>query len=325
MLEGFLCLPLHFEHEKIPFPSINRPSINEPFINQQHPVITLRACRLTSHANLGAMISVTVLSLLIATLLFQPCYSSNIPVQVDLVFPRNNTVYKPDWPFPVVFAIHNFSTAWKFKPRVSWRVVQHNYTTREEYKGGEGVIGWNDHAQSDWAPPPQSFLAVNATNGPTFTNESNWRLKWYFYMDTKECVSSITTLIGKVFFNTSRTAGIAADFTTLSSCAPSIGAIGLDGFSLTNDLCAIMSSPQPDPRPCAVSVDRPTANRIVDVLNQFGDVMGCACKPMTFPSIQILGKGNGCEPCPSEGNLLQKSSLVMVLSVIASVFVWLKI
>lgn len=141
-------------------------------------------------------------------------------------------------------------------------------------------------------------------------------------MDTEECVGSINTRIGKIFFSTSQKTGIKADFKTLDRCAPSIGAISVEGFSPTNDTCMIMSDLQTAPASCAVSVNNATGVRIVDVLNQGGSVMGCACKPMTFPSIPILGSGNGCEPCPSESNILQKSSWAMILSVIAGAFVW---
>ncbi|KAK6226871.1 hypothetical protein QIS74_00426 [Colletotrichum tabaci] len=33
-------------------------------------------------------------------------------VGVDLVFPRNDTVYRPVWPFPIVFAVRNASQLW---------------------------------------------------------------------------------------------------------------------------------------------------------------------------------------------------------------------
>jgi hypothetical protein len=60
-------------------------------------------------------------------LLFIPAFVSAIgmptTVQPDLIFPRNNTVYKPIYFFPVVFALHSGSVAWPFVVYWEWDIM----------------------------------------------------------------------------------------------------------------------------------------------------------------------------------------------------------
>jgi hypothetical protein len=54
------------------------------------------------------MKSLSQLRLLYALSTVYPCSSlSTSTVQVDILFPQNNTVYKPVHPFPVIFNLYN--------------------------------------------------------------------------------------------------------------------------------------------------------------------------------------------------------------------------
>lgn len=70
----------------------------------------------------------TVLSflcLLALLLLLASTFTSAVDpnvVQLDIVFPHNDTVYKPVYPFPVVFAFHNAAVAWPFKFNLQWNL-----------------------------------------------------------------------------------------------------------------------------------------------------------------------------------------------------------
>lgn len=43
-------------------------------------------------------------------------------MQVDLVFPRNDTVYQPVYPFPIVFAISNSEAGWPYGTSLNWNL-----------------------------------------------------------------------------------------------------------------------------------------------------------------------------------------------------------
>jgi hypothetical protein len=56
-----------------------------------------------------------ILSALALLSIITPSWAqNNTKVQLDLVFPLNNTVYQPIYSFPVVFAIHNTALSWPF-------------------------------------------------------------------------------------------------------------------------------------------------------------------------------------------------------------------
>jgi hypothetical protein len=114
----------------------------------------------TTSAVTEIMISVSQgFSLLIATSLFRSSLSVDTTIQADLVFPKNNSVYQLVFPFPIVFALHNFSTAWHYNPLLWWRLLYLQPPRMEQSLMERTAIGWED----DWATTPDKFLAINFT------------------------------------------------------------------------------------------------------------------------------------------------------------------
>src|ERR1700760_440031 len=100
--------------------------------------------------------------LAISSLSIQSCFAANpVVVQTDIVFPRNNTVYKAVPSFPIVFALINFADIWQYQPIVAWRL--HILQPNGNYLLGErGVVGWTYKTSYQIAPGPQ--LAVNSAS-----------------------------------------------------------------------------------------------------------------------------------------------------------------
>ena len=135
------------------------------------------------------MKSITKLASFLATaFLFRLGSASSISAQVDLVFPRNNTVYQPVYPFPIVYAIHNFSKVWQYQPTVSLTLIEINLETTQRLSYSEGVVGFDSKkTQPSWAPPPDTFLAINSSSNPSRSNQSSWILQHSFNINALNC------------------------------------------------------------------------------------------------------------------------------------------
>src|ERR1700761_3495775 len=274
------------------------------------------------------MIAVTdFLSLLITTFLFQPGLSSTIPIQVDLVFPRNNTVYQPVYPFPFVFAFHNFSTAWKYKPSVYWAFRIFIPMTGEERFVEDGFIGYNLlTTQSTWAPPPDKFLAINASKIPSqdiqYTrfpdvppNPSNQtsRILEYSISFSSPICSNLTERRERILFNTGLSFGAMPYLNAFGSCPPvSAAAISIegDGKSQMNKTCIQLTSP--NPIPCAFTVDQQTLDQVSKEMVQL-----TKCSNVTWPNGTGIGSQcTGGKSLRSESHVLRWDYSAIGISII---------
>jgi hypothetical protein len=270
------------------------------------------------------------LSLLTATFLFQPGFSSSTPVQVDLIFPKNNTVYQPVYPFPFVFAVHNFSKAWQYKPAVFWKLEQFS-PTRNLYPIEGGFVGWDIMtAQETWAPPPDKFLAINSSNepsqdiiSPTFpdpryhSNETSWTLVFSILFSSSHCSERIEHR-KRIFFNTSINSGVMPDLRAFGSCPNASVAIGVEGQSQMNETCVQVTSL--DPAPCAFPVDQQILDR---VSKEMVDITKCS--NVTWPNGTGIGTqckwGKSLSSISSESNVLRWNSYAMGFSIIILVVI----
>ncbi|KAF2674608.1 hypothetical protein BT63DRAFT_462168 [Microthyrium microscopicum] len=260
-------------------------------------------------------------SLWIAALFSQSSLSSSIDttVQVDLIFPRNNTVYQPVFPFPFVFGLHNFSTSWNYKPAVTWRLLQ--LTTEREIDEGRGRIGegYGEGAPAGWGPPAAKYLAINASNSMARTNESTWVLEYGFVVGNdlgcfgkyiRDDDFNYPGRRDRIFFNISKTSGSMPDIRADGSCPPSIGVVGIQGPNQTNPACPLLSTPRPDPIPCAFTVDQ----QVVDQVSQ-SMVERSKCHNVTWPN--GTGIGFKCDPSIhlTKSSWATKQSLHWTLSI----------
>jgi len=227
------------------------------------------------------------LALLFLTCLLPFGLSISTPVQVDLVFPRNETTYQPVYPFPMVFAFHNFSTAWMYKPTVRWSV-----TETIPSKGGDlskkwGFAGWgDDQEQAKWAPPADKILSINSTLFAAQANDSSYTIDIKFYMNT-DCTTTKLEINRRIVFNTSRT-GIMPQLKTADTCATVLGAISVDGRTQDNS-CLQMTSQQPPPVTCAYNIDLKAVDDISKAM-----AVASGCPNAVWPN--TTGIGTHCDP-----------------------------
>ncbi|EUC34134.1 hypothetical protein COCCADRAFT_4469 [Bipolaris zeicola 26-R-13] len=90
-------------------------------------------------------------------------YAADLPgtVQFDLVFPRNDTIYKPVYPFPVVFGLTNGSVAWPYSLHWSWDIIALDRDQNMDIiiANGDWVTGVS--ALNKSAPPQDAHLIID--------------------------------------------------------------------------------------------------------------------------------------------------------------------
>jgi hypothetical protein len=259
------------------------------------------------------------LLLLIATLNTQLWFTAAKVMQVDLVFPRNNTVYQPVYPFPIAFAIHNFAQLWNHHPNLDWS-LEHV----ELGPVARGVIGWDykrDPKQHGWVPPPDKYLAINTTtifSSPdlyTRYNNSAWRIIYEFSVVDPTCFDkgnwSSHYFSGTINFSTSNTTGIKVlPDIAASSCASPLGAVDFNGtYQSAQGFCPPLSL-KPEPVLCAYQADAQTAEQVSNAM-----VVGSGC--IKWPNGTYIGVE--CEKPKSDSSVLRTSFLAVIFPVFTMV------
>jgi len=105
-----------------------------------------------------------------------PCLSST--VQVDLLFPQNNAVYKPVHPFPIILDLYNFNKTWKQNPSISWYFEpvdgKDPSLTANDYPSMQSVVNTED------SPYPDQYTVAISTRELSIGKATTWRLKYFF-------------------------------------------------------------------------------------------------------------------------------------------------
>jgi hypothetical protein len=266
-------------------------------------------------------------SVLFVFFFVQFCLSADVGVQVDLIFPRNNSVYQPVFPFPLAFAIHNFSTAWQYKPLLAWRLTRLDPSAQAKTFGASGAIGWDaTRGDSSWGAPSDKFLAINSTDAISYDNESNWRLEYRFTLGEDDCFSNFPSRIkshgssGVILFNTSNITGILPDIAAPGPCPLPLGAVGFAGQNQTNATCPQLASPRADPVSCAFTVTKEMSDQVAKQM-----LAESKCDNTTWPS--GTGIGQRCNTSTlkhkSDGAVLRRSLLTMAVPIVLGLWsIW---
>jgi hypothetical protein len=232
--------------------------------------------------------------LLAATFTIEAALSLSTAIQVDLVFPKNGTIYQPVYPFPLVFAISNFSSAGQYKPVVRWILHEYGPMKREKFVVKDGFIGWDkDDSQPNFGAQPDKFLPIDAVDAIGRSNASSWLLEYMIFVGRDRCFGTtadrdLRRSVGEVYFDTSNTTGIMPDAKAFDPCPFNIGVIGITGQNQTDPVCPLLSSPRPAAT-CAFKVDSQTFDQVSKTM-----VDTSKCKNVTWPG--GTGIGNRCDP-----------------------------
>lgn len=255
---------------------------------------------------------------LLIPLLAELCCSINTAVQLDLIFPRNNSVYQPVYPFPLVFGVSNFSSASQFKPTVRWRLHEYYPKGDDSAFANDGIIGWeNDTAQPDFGAQPDKYLSIASSKAPSESNQSHWILEYTLFVGKNRCFAEDSDptsrgALGRVFFNTSLSSGAMPNITASGACPFTLGTAGILGENNTDAACPLMPSTMPAPVPCSFQINSQMADQVSKAMVANS---GCVVNNVTWP----LGTGIG-KQCSSrkesESTVLKWSPITMVISLL---------
>jgi hypothetical protein len=243
--------------------------------------------------------------------------------QLDLVFPQNNSVYKPIFPFPIVFALHNGSQAQGFD--YSWRWALQANDPGLDLSNPDTVID-SDGSDYNRERPHGEVLITKASPEVLNTTHTHFMLKWAFDT-THECNASgyeppwdvsdpayENTIYGNITFTLDRENGIVPDIAGTGPCATPVAAFQVDqvvdllnSTEFGDKTCPVLAPERPILQQCAFRVDDEVVKRVTDIMIEDID---CTDYGLTWPN--VTGLLNRCTPkwkLPSAGTQWVGSSL----------------
>ncbi|KAH6688598.1 hypothetical protein F5X68DRAFT_205995 [Plectosphaerella plurivora] len=99
--------------------------------------------------------------------------------QVDLIFPRNGSTYRPVYPFPFVLAVTNAHLVWPYRFIIDWQVNSHN-EERKSFAYGSTGPGHYSYNVDDQISPDQPLLLTWGSN--QFINTTKTRFSIHLSM-----------------------------------------------------------------------------------------------------------------------------------------------
>lgn len=152
-------------------------------------------------------------------------------VEIDLVFPRNNTSYMPTNYFPIVFAVQKASIAWPLGLQVSGEVRSKLDPNDFDHWDGFNLGGeFTEPGPTSGNATADPSLLIRATSAITNTTELQFTVLWSSHIinTCEEDGEDYATDIKHIIFNTSLN-GIAPDIAAaVNSCSTQFSLIELD-------------------------------------------------------------------------------------------------
>lgn len=239
---------------------------------------------------------------------------NNTKVQLDLLFPQSDAVYKPVYPFPIVFVLHNTALSWPFGTQFIWDLSEIGTSVDPRYfePRWPGIDGggfspthlYSGQAPPNFrgAPPPNPFLLVNSSLNIVNTTSSRFRIRYQFGLwrncsseraeravNSTKAYRSIT-VYGEVFFNISRENGKVPGIEVGQYATP-LGAIGILGTngSEYGYPCPIRQDPPPETDENSFMADYSVAKEVADTMVRISE-----CRFQSWPNVTgLLGPCRG--------------------------------
>lgn len=211
--------------------------------------------------------------------------TSTVPLGVDAVFPRNNTIYRPLYPFPTVFAIHNFDKVWQCRPEITWWLYRLDSDTGRDAIDN-GKIAWDAQPlHKTWAPLPSIFLAINYTKTLKNAVPSRHSLNIEYNVRDMNCPPPL--VFEDIFFNITNitTSATVPDAQSLSGCPLPLANLDIGIPPEPNWTCSSTSAAEVPKFPSLFSADQHTFDQVA---SKMVDVSGCLGRHGLAGRIELL-------------------------------------
>jgi hypothetical protein len=216
-------------------------------------------------------------------------------VQFDLVFPKENATYKPLYPFPIVFALHNGSAASRFPIHWEWELVAYSPENEWPYNVLAGA-----GSKSEGSPPLEETLIIAPVSELINSTVKDFILRYRFgihytcndsgYVPPNQDFDVFFS--SGILFSLDSENGQVPDIEAVGQCATPLGSFGIEKEvpkmfpTRNNETCAVL---KPGPQPtqnCAFPINATVASQVAArMLNE------TACKGQSWPNVTgLVGK-----------------------------------
>jgi hypothetical protein len=223
-----------------------------------------------------------------------PALSSNFTgrvVQLDLIFPRPFGVYKPVYPFPIVFSILNATSIQPYQRSFQWHLSGFNNYSRADSVDDFGGFTIDSESAQTQSPSTQDHqLLIYNTNIIVNTTKNTFLVEGF--LSVGDChiapdAENFLILDNSTWFNISD-AGELPDILAGSDCATPLGAIGIGAAIQSDPTCPNYSDPNPTPISCATPVNSTVADAVAKAMLEASNCNGTG---MTWPNASLV---NNC-------------------------------
>ena len=245
-------------------------------------------------------------------------------IQLDLIFPQNNTAYKPTFPLPIAFAIHNGSDAVSSRNlHLGWWLYR---VDPEAPEGRYFVVSGGFNEELDQRPTsiPNDFLLLNGTQ--KLQDKTGKFLLEYILSMIGNCTLEgppanhsngefgyDAQQKGTVYFDISEN-GDMVDIGASGPCAEPLNVMKVEGFAVHGNIsCPVLSDSYTHTETCAFPIDEKIHNRIKAEMEAL-----IGCKNSSWPN--ITKEPNSCPGTePSMGVAVTAIDSVLTV-ILAGVF-----
>ncbi|WYZ34586.1 hypothetical protein EsH8_I_000862 [Colletotrichum jinshuiense] len=244
-------------------------------------------------------------------------------IEVDLVFPRADAVYKPVWPFPVVFAVRNASQLWQDDKKslpfwLKWDL--YGFTDAEESGTGQlfssGV--WQTDSEAS-RPPNGSFLVIDSSRKDLVNaTQRHYRLRYTATLfgscpvNTTDDSASAKDISNdnSTIFSIDPDAGQLPNFVDANACPTFISSLEItDTRTYRGTTCPVVASKSTAPDPCGLKMDESLSDKVKTAM-----LARAECPNGTWPDPNGKLSSLSCNAARSEANAKLLGGLVANVS-----------
>lgn len=242
-------------------------------------------------------------------LLSQVVTAATTNLRVEVVFPKNNTICQPVYPFPVVFGALNFSAIRLYRPWIRWELKVVRYSSKIE---PSARIQRDESGYENIDTFSNKSLIIHSSKDISNFNETvTYSLSYIWGVGPNNCLgeADFHFASGEIYFSTSKNNGLLPNIAAPGSCDTPEGTISFLGSSQGNLSCPIVSVPNTRPMECAYPLDATVRDEIAKSMEQETE-----CWKASWPN--MTGIGYRCErygTSKSGTSTVQLGSLIWII------------